>query len=62
MDIEKKLKKLEKQVVKKPLKKFKYDDNETPTRLEPYSRDRFSLRNIEDFMPEEEGLEDDEDQ
>ena len=50
--IESRLKKLEK--ASKKIKKFKYEDTETPTRLEPNKRLRFSVRDIEDLIVEEE--------
>lgn len=53
--IESRLKKLEKN---KKIKKFKYEDQETPTRLEPNKRLKFSIRDVEDLIDSEE--EDDE--
>lgn len=56
MDIEKRLKKLEKQNKKgKTLKKFKGDYTETDngTKLEPYQRERFDLRDLDDILEEE---------
>ena len=50
--IESRLKKLEKN---KSIKKFKYEDQETPTRLEPNKRLKFSIRDVEDLIEDDEG-------
>jgi hypothetical protein len=51
--IESRLKKLEKN---KAIKKFKYEDQETPTRLEPNKRLKFSIRDVEDLIEEEDDI------
>ncbi len=56
MDIDKRLKKLEKQNKKgKTLKKFKGDYTETDngTKLEPYQRTRINVRDIEDLIEDD---------
>lgn len=50
-DIEKRLKKLEKQ--KKPLKKFKFGEYESDTKLDPFIRKKVSVRDIEDLIEDE---------
>ena len=53
-DIEKRLKKLEKQNKKQPLKKFKDTEYESDTRLDPYHREKVSLRDLEELIHEDE--------
>lgn len=51
-DIEKKLRKLEKNKTVKPLKKFK-GEGEVETRLEPYKRTKVVVRDIDDLIEDD---------
>ncbi len=58
LDIEKNLRKLEKNKKSKPLKKFK-GDGEIETKLEPYKRTKIDVRDIDELVEDEEVVEGD---
>ena len=52
LDINKRMKQLEKSKKPKTLKKFK-GEGESDTRLEPYKREKIDLRHVDDLIEED---------